>query len=161
MSRKMNIKIFVNGVRHELDIETNTTLLELLRNELKLMGTKCGCEEGECGACTVLLEGKPINSCLLLAAKANGKKVLTVEGLANGGTLHPLQNAFMEKGALQCGFCTPGMLLSAYALLQENVDPDDEEIGSALSGNLCRCTGYQKIYDAVREAAAVMRSERG
>ena len=155
------IDIIINSKPYHLNVSAHTTLLELLRDELKLTGTKCGCEEGECGACTVLMNEQPVNSCLVLAVRANKKQILTVEGLSDGNKLHPLQQAFIDKGALQCGFCTPGMLLSSYALLQRNPDPTYEEIGKALSGNLCRCTGYQKIFDAVIETAARMRKERG
>lgn len=158
---KKQICMNVNGRGYEVVVDTNQTLLSLLRDGLKLVGTKYGCGEGECGACTVLIEGEPVNACLVLAVRAHGKHIMTVEGLAQGDVLHPLQEAFMEGGALQCGYCTPGMLLSAYALLQKNHNPTDQEIAAALSGNLCRCTGYQKIFDAVKAAAKVMYPEGG
>ncbi|MDR0840823.1 MAG: (2Fe-2S)-binding protein [Christensenellaceae bacterium] len=156
-----HISFKVNGEAYALTVATNRTLLSLLRDTLKLTGTKYGCGEGECGACTVLMDGRPVNACLVLAVKADKSEILTVEGLADGGKLHPLQTAFIEKGALQCGYCTPGMLMSAYALLQGNHRPNDAEIADALAGNLCRCTGYQKIYDAVKEAAKVLYTEDG
>lgn len=157
MKPTKTIALIVNGEHYERTVATNRMLLDLLREDLALTGTKYGCGEGECGACTVLLDGQPVNACLVLAVQADGREIITVEGLSNGDALHPLQLAFIEKGALQCGYCTPGMLMSSYALLQENASPTDEEIAEALAGNLCRCTGYQKIYDAVREAAEVMR----
>ena len=142
-----------------MDLLPDTTLLDVLREHLKLTGTKCGCNEGECGACTVLLEGKPVSSCLILAGKLNGAHIVTIEGIGGPDNLHPIQKAFIEAGGFQCGFCTPGMILSVYALLMENPDPTDDEIKFALSGNLCRCTGYQKIFDAVKLAAKMMRGE--
>jgi len=148
---KIWIKITVNKQEYELAVEPNLTLLDLLRNTMGLTGTKKGCDEGDCGACTVLLDGKPVSSCLVLAVQANGKDILTIEGvgLENGAVLHPLQKAFVENGAIQCGFCTPGMILSAKALLDRNPHPSREEIQRAISGNLCRCTGYQKIVEAI------------
>ncbi len=134
------------------------TLLDFLRGELSLKGTKKGCDSGQCGACTVLMNGKTIDACLILAIQADGKKILTIEGLSLGGRLHPLQEAFVEEGAVQCGFCVPGMILSAKALLEEKKDPSEEEIREALSGNLCRCTGYVKIIKAVQKAAAMVRT---
>ncbi len=134
------------------------TLLDFLRGELSLKGTKKGCDSGQCGACTVLMNGKTIDACLILAIQADGKKILTIEGLSLGGRLHPLQEAFVEEGAVQCGFCVPGMILSAKALLEEKKDPSEEEIREALSGNLCRCTGYVKIIKAVQKAAAMART---
>ena len=153
----MKINLQVNRRAVSYDVDPSMRLLDLLREELHLTGTKEGCGEGECGACTVLLDGRPVNSCLLLAAQADGKTVLTVEGLSSGRTLHPVQQAFVEKGAVQCGFCTPGFILSAVALLEANPSPSDEEILTALEGNLCRCTGYTKIVEAVRYAAALKR----
>jgi len=153
---RTNIEITVNGQAHRLEIEANVTLLQLLREELGLMGAKEGCGSGDCGACTVLLDDEPICSCLLLAVEAEGKSVLTIEGLARDEDLHPVQKAFIENGALQCGFCTPGMVLSAVALLQRNPTPTEEEIRDGLSGNLCRCTGYDKIVKAVQAAAKEM-----
>jgi len=143
----------VNGEPHEVIIEAKTTLLELLRDKLGLTGTKCGCDTGDCGACTVLVDGKPVLSCLTLAATVKGKNILTIEGLAKGGVLHPLQKAFVDYGAIQCGFCTPGMILMAKALLDENPNPSREEVKEFLAGNLCRCTGYSQIIDAVLAAA--------
>jgi len=134
------------------------TLLDFLREELGMKGTKKGCDSGQCGACTVIMDGKPINACLVLATQADGKEILTIEGLSSGKRLHPLQEAFAEEGAVQCGFCTPGMILSAKALLDEKRDPSEEEIREALSGNLCRCTGYVKIIKAVQKAATTMRT---
>jgi len=148
------ISFLLNGEVQELEIEDHWTLLYLLREELGLTGTKEGCGSGECGACTVLVDNKAVNSCLYLAAEADGKEVLTIEGLASpDGTLHPLQRAFVENGAIQCGFCTPGMILSAKALLDENPSPTEEEIRHALAGNLCRCTGYLQIFRAVKAAS--------
>ena len=129
---------------------SNRTLLEVLRDELGLTGTKCGCEIGECGACTVLLDGQPVNACLVLAPQIAGREVTTVEGLMLDGRLHPLQESFLDHDAVHCGFCTPGMLLSAKALLDQNPHPTEAEIRTAISGNLCRCTGYQQIVDAIR-----------
>lgn len=170
----MRIQFIVNGRQVERETNAETRLLDLLREGLHLTGTKEGCGEGECGACTVLLDGRAVNSCLVLAPQVDGKEVLTIEGLAplskshsrhstglaKGGKLHPIQQAFVEKGAVQCGFCTPGFIMSTYALLEENPSPNDEEILSALEGNLCRCTGYTKIIEAVRYAAKLMREER-
>ena len=133
------------------------TLLDFLREDLGLKGTKRGCDSGQCGACTIIMDGKTVNACLVLAIQADGKEILTIEGLSSGGRLHPLQEAFVEEGAVQCGFCVPGMILSAKALLDEKKDPSGEEIREALSGNLCRCTGYVKIIKAVQKAAALMR----
>jgi carbon-monoxide dehydrogenase small subunit len=152
MSERRIVELRVNGHRHELLVEPRRTLTELLRDDLGLTGTKQGCGLGECGSCTVLLDGEPVSSCLVLAVQADGHDVVTVEGLARGDRLHPLQQAFVEHGAVQCGFCTPGMLLSAKALLDRKRRPTESEIRSALSGNLCRCTGYQKIVEAVGDA---------
>jgi len=156
----MRIRFTVNGRQVERETDAQTRLLDLLREDLALTGTKEGCGEGECGACTVLVDGRAINSCLVLAPQVNGKSVLTIEGLADGETLHPIQQAFVDKGGVQCGFCTPGFIMSTVALLHENPDPTDEEILTALEGNLCRCTGYTKIVEAVRAAAERMREER-
>ena len=144
-----DIRITVNGRSYALRVRPGETLLEVLRERLGLRGTKRGCELGECGACTVLLDGKAVNSCLVLAAQADGANVLTVEGLSQGKKLHPLQEAFLDAGAVQCGFCTPGALMSAYDLLRRNPEPTREEVQVALAGNLCRCTGYQTMIDAV------------
>ncbi len=150
---KSFIQLTINGQPVEAAVEANRTLLQFLREDLGLTGTKHGCGLGDCGACTVILDGQPVNSCLVLAIQANGKEVLTIEGLAENGKLHPIQQAFVDKGAIQCGFCTPGMILSAKALLDSNPKPTEEDIRMAISGNLCRCTGYQKIVEAIGEAA--------
>jgi len=150
------INLKINGEPYEVSIKPNTTLLDFLRDKIGLTGTKKGCDTGQCGACTVLLDGKPINSCLVLAADANGKEILTVEGLNRDGQLHPLQETFIQEGAVQCGYCTSGMLLSAKALLDENPAPKEEEVKKAISGNLCRCTGYVRIVKAVLVAARKM-----
>jgi carbon-monoxide dehydrogenase small subunit len=158
------ITITVNGSPESRTVPANMTLLQLLRETLALTGTKNGCSAGECGACTVLLNGEPVNACMVLAVEADGAEVITVEGLAGrpgdkgtGGqgeeTLHPLQQAFADEGAVQCGFCTPGMLMSAYALLHRSPNPTEDEIRTALVGNLCRCTGYTRIVRAIQEAA--------
>jgi aerobic carbon-monoxide dehydrogenase small subunit len=154
---RKTVSLVLNGNRMEMEIEPNWTLLELLRDRLELTGTKSGCESGECGACTVIVNGKAVNSCLFPAPEAEGANVTTIEGLAKPtGELHPIQAAFMEKGAVQCGYCTPGMILSSKALLDENPNPTDDEIRHALAGNMCRCTGYVQIVDAVRAAAQAM-----
>ena len=150
---KSFIELTVNGQPVEAAVEPNRTLLQFLREDLGLTGTKHGCGLGDCGACTVILDGQPVNSCLVLAIQANGREVLTIEGLAENGKLHPIQQAFVDKGAIQCGFCTPGMILSAKALLDANPKPTEQDIRMAISGNLCRCTGYQKIVEAIGEAA--------
>ncbi|MGB9617692.1 MAG: (2Fe-2S)-binding protein [Desulfomonilaceae bacterium] len=150
---KTIISLTVNGEQVEAAVEPNKTLVQFLREDLGLTGTKHGCGLGDCGACTVIMDGKPVNSCLVLAVQAHGREVLTIEGLAENGKLHPIQQAFVDKGAIQCGFCTPGMILSAKALLAENPQPTEQEIRTAISGNLCRCTGYQKIVEAIQEAA--------
>ena len=150
------IKVTVNGESYQMEVPSHRTLLDFLRQDLELMGTKSGCETGDCGTCTVLLNGNVVNSCLVLAAEADGKEILTVEGLAHGNELHPLQEAFIEHGAIQCGYCTSGMLLSAKALLDEIPRPTENEIKEALAGNLCRCTGYYGIVKAVMAAAERM-----
>jgi len=154
---KSLIQLTVNGRLVEAAVEPNRTLLQFLREDLELTGSKHGCGLGDCGACTVILDGKPVNSCLVLAVQANGREVLTIEGLAENGKLHPIQQAFVDKGAIQCGFCTPGMILSAKALLDANPRPTEQEIRLAISGNLCRCTGYQKIVEAIGEAAKTIQ----
>jgi aerobic carbon-monoxide dehydrogenase small subunit len=150
MEMKTLINFKVNGKGYDLAVEPNKTLVDLLRYDLGLTGTKKGCGTGECGSCTVIFNGKPVNSCLVLAIQAKGAEILTIEGLKPPQGLHPLQQAFVDKGAIQCGFCTPGMILSASSLLQSNPNPTEAEIRTALSGNLCRCTGYQKIVEAVQ-----------
>lgn len=155
---EQRIAFTLNGSPVELLVDPARSLLEVLRQELGQTGTKEGCGRGECGACTVLLDNRAVNSCLVPVGKVQGRSVLTVEGLSRGQDLHPLQEAFIEAGAVQCGFCTPGMLLSAYALLLENPSPTPGEVREAISGNLCRCTGYVQIVEAVLAAAAKIRS---
>jgi carbon-monoxide dehydrogenase small subunit len=150
---KLDVEITVNGSKHKLEVGSQERLLDTLRDELKLTGTKEGCSVGECGACTVIVDDQAVNSCLVLTAQVDGSEIITVEGLESKSGLHPLQKAFIEKQAIQCGFCTPGMLMSALALLNTNPNPGKEEIKTALEGNLCRCTGYQQIIDAVEMAA--------
>ena len=149
----IKIQVTVNGSREILDVPSNLSLLNMLRENLTLTGTKSGCEAGECGACTVLLEGEPVNSCMVLAVECSGLSVETIEGLSEEEPMRKLQKAFMDLNAIQCGFCTPGMLISAFALLRRNPDPSDEEIRIALLENLCRCTGYERIISAVKKAA--------
>jgi carbon-monoxide dehydrogenase small subunit len=151
--KEIKIKTEINRRFYELSVPPNMTLLDLLRNELGLTGTKRGCGIGQCGACTVLLDGDAVNSCLVLAPQADGRGIMTVEGLAEDGVLHPLQKSFIDHGAVQCGFCTPGLLMSAKALVDKNRHPSEEEIREAISGNLCRCTGYIQIIEAIKEAA--------
>jgi carbon-monoxide dehydrogenase small subunit len=153
------MELTVNGEKYSFEVEADLRLVDLLRNHLHLLGAKEGCGKGECGACTVLLDGKSVASCLVLALQANGADILTVEGLGGEEALHPLQQAFIQYGAVQCGFCTPGMLMSAKFLLDNNPRPSREEIREGLAGNLCRCTGYAKIIDAI-EAVAEGRLER-
>ena len=149
----MKIALTVNGEQCEADVWAGESLLYALRERLGLYGSKNACEQGECGSCSVLLDGSLVCACLVLAAQAEGHEVVTVEGLSGDGELHPVQEAFVETGAVQCGFCTPGFVVAATDLLRQNPDPSDDEIREALSGNLCRCTGYTKIFDAVRLAA--------
>jgi carbon-monoxide dehydrogenase small subunit len=157
---KHDISLTVNGDTYNLAVEAWRTLNEVLREELNLTGTKLGCGSGDCGACTVIVDGKSVSSCLTLAVEMDGRQILTVEGLApSGETLHPIQESFIEKGAIQCGFCTPGMELSALNLLKTNPRPSDTQIRSAISGNLCRCTGYNKIVDAIAEAGRRMKPQ--
>lgn len=155
--RKEITTFTVNGKPYEIILESHMTLLEVLRDQLGLTGAKYGCGTGSCGACTVLIDGKPILSCLTLAVTVRNKNILTIEGLAEGTTLHPIQQAFVDYGATQCGYCTPGMILSTKALLEEKPNPTKEDIKEALSGNLCRCTGYVKVIDAVLAAAEATR----
>jgi carbon-monoxide dehydrogenase small subunit len=151
---KQPMKFTINGEIYEDDIDVRRTLLEVLRENFGLTGTKKGCNEGECGTCTVLLDGKPVASCLVLAVEVQGKRIETVEGLARGGELHPLQQAFLDHGAFQCGFCTPGVLMAAKGLLDENPNPSEAEVRRAIAGNLCRCTGYNKYVEAILDTAA-------
>lgn len=159
MSREI-ASFTVNGSMHEVIIEPHMLLIDVLRDALGLTGTKYACGAGDCGACTVLIDGRPAFSCLTLAVTAKGKDIVTIEGLSSGAELHPIQRAFIDKGAVQCGFCTPGMVMSAKALLDENPDPTRDEIKHALAGNLCRCTGYVKIVEAVEAAAGEMKKGR-
>jgi carbon-monoxide dehydrogenase small subunit len=156
-----HITLRLNGAtRTASAVPPETTLLELLRNQFNLTGSKLGCDVGDCGACTVIVDGKAVNACLMLAAQADGREVLTIEGLATLERLHPVQKAFEDNAALQCGFCGPGVILSAKALLDECPDPTPQQIRDALAGNLCRCTGYTKMIEAVQEAARALRAER-
>lgn len=150
--KKMTINFIVNGQEYDLVIPVNRTLTQVLRENLRLTGTKQGCAVGDCGSCTVLLNGLPVNSCLVLAVEADGQEITTIEGLAKDEQLHPIQQAFVEHGGIQCGFCTPGMILSSKALLDKNPTPTEHEIREAISGNLCRCTGYQKIVESIAAA---------
>jgi aerobic-type carbon monoxide dehydrogenase small subunit (CoxS/CutS family) len=156
----VRLRLRVNGEEYDAVVAPYKTLLEVLREDLALTGTKHGCELGECGACAVLIDGRPVLACLVLALECEGRAIDTVEGLARGPELHPLQSAFADLGAAQCGYCTPGILMTAKALLEAEPDADRERIKEALSGNLCRCTGYQQIFEAVEEAARQMRKER-
>ncbi|MGH7809881.1 MAG: (2Fe-2S)-binding protein, partial [Candidatus Binatia bacterium] len=153
------IRMTLNGKPMSRVVATHRLLLDLLRDEIGITGTKEGCGTGDCGACTVYLNGKPVNSCLVLSGELDGTDIVTIEGLKIGPELHPIQKAFLQDGGAQCGYCTPGMLMMSKALLDENPDPTEEEIRFALSGNLCRCTGYAKIVQAVQDAATVMRSK--
>ncbi len=150
---KKMICLTINGKEYEVAVAPNMTLADLLREELLLTGTKKGCEVGDCGTCTVIMNGKTVNSCLVLAVQASGKEITTVEGLETDDGLHPLQEKFIENGAIQCGFCTSGMLLSGKSLLDKNPKPSEHEIRTAISGNLCRCTGYQKIVESIKDAS--------
>jgi len=164
--KEQAIKFELNGEKVEIYADPALSLLHLLRNRFSLIGTKEGCGKGECGACTVLLDGRAVNSCLVPAGKVEGRKVCTIEGVtgevvAKGAKVHPLQQSFVEKGAVQCGFCSPGMVMSAYALLRDNPSPAPEQIREAISGNLCRCSGYKQIEEAVLEAAKTMLEQQG
>ncbi len=158
---EMAIRLNVNGMQQEVSARPDKTLLYLLRDNLRLTGTKDGCSSGDCGACVVMLDGRPVNSCMVLAAQVEGSAVLTIEGLAENGSLHPVQRTFGETWAFQCGFCTPGMLISCYALLEANDNPTREEILTAVAGNFCRCTGDQGVVKAVEQAAAELRAANG
>lgn len=161
MSEKIAITLTINGTRHTATVEARRSLVDFLRYDLALTGTHVGCEHGVCGACTVLVNGRTVRSCLLFAVQANGTEIMTIEGLSKSGALHPLQQAFQEHHALQCGFCTPGMVLAALELLEENPAPSEEEIRVGLAGNLCMCTGYVNIVRAVHAAAQAMPFDRG
>lgn len=156
---ELEVELTVNGTKHKLEVGSQERLLDTLRDELKLTGTKEGCSVGECGACTVIVDDLAVNSCMVLTAQVDGSEIITVEGLESKSGLHPLQKAFIEKQAVQCGFCTPGMLMSALALLNSNPEPSKEEIKTALEGNLCRCTGYQQIIEAIEAATKKDGSE--
>ena len=151
------IKVTVNGVLYELSVQPWETLLDVIREHLGLTGTKEGCGLGECGACTIVMDGKTVNSCLVLAVEADSRVITTIEGLADGDKLHPIQEAFVEQGGMQCGFCTPGMIMSAKALLDENPNPTEGEIRRGIAGNFCRCTGYTKIIESIKAAAKNMQ----
>lgn len=153
---KQDIVLNVNGIQYNINVETHRTLVEVLRDTLGLTGTKKSCNEGECGACTVLMDGKPVASCLVLAVAAQGKEITTIEGLNEGEKLDPVQEAFVKHTAIQCGFCTPGMVMAAKAFLNEHPKPTPAEVRKAIAGNLCRCTGYQQIVDAIMAAAETM-----
>jgi carbon-monoxide dehydrogenase small subunit len=156
----INIRFTVNSKVYEIAVRPSQTLLDVIREDLGLTGTKEGCGLGECGACTVIMNGKTVNSCLVLAVEADGKEITTIEGLADGDRLHPVQQAFLDEGGLQCGFCTPGMIMSAKALLDENPDPTDDEIRHGITGNLCRCTGYTKIIKSIKTASKMIGEKR-
>ncbi|HHU33075.1 MAG: (2Fe-2S)-binding protein [Zhaonellaceae bacterium] len=153
------IKLLINGKEYEVAVKKNWTLLYVLREVLDFTGTKCGCNTNDCGACKVLIDGEAVNSCVVLAHKAEGKNIITIEGIAEGSKLHPIQEAFIETGAVQCGFCTPGMIITTKALLDQNPSPSRDEIVQALDNNLCRCTGYVKIVEAIELAAKRLRGE--
>jgi len=157
---KHEIYLRVNGREHRLSIDSHLTLLDVIRDKIGLTGTKRGCDLGECGACTVLIDGKPYNACLITPMDVQGKEIVTIEGLAQDGKLHPIQEAFIEQGAIQCGFCTPGMVLGAKALLDEDPSPSEEKIKEALSGNLCRCTGYTSIVRAIQSLGGKRKDGR-
>ena len=151
------IKFILNGKPYQLRIQPWRTLLEVIREDLKLTGTKEGCGEGECGSCTVIMGGKTVNSCLVPAMEADNQEITTIEGIADGEKLHPIQEAFVNHSGMQCGFCTPGMIMSTKALLEENPNPSEEDIREGISGNFCRCTGYTKIFESIRAAADIIR----
>jgi carbon-monoxide dehydrogenase small subunit len=153
----MQVQLTINGEKHEADVEPRLLLVHLIRDTLRLTGTHIGCDTTHCGACTVLLDGRPVKSCTVFAVQAQGKEIMTVEGLAQNGTLHPLQEGFMAEHGLQCGYCTPGMMMTSYAFLKKHPSPSEDDIRWAISGNLCRCTGYVNIVKAVQHAAAKLR----
>ena len=157
MASRTTLQLNVNGLTHEVAVSPTARLLDVLRNQLDLTGTKEGCGTGQCGSCTVLLDGRPVTSCMVFVGDAVGREITTIEGLAPPGKLHPLQQAFIDHGAVQCGFCTPGMILAAKALLDDNPSPTADEVRHALAGNLCRCTGYRKIFDAIQAYARAFR----
>ena len=159
MTEKLEVALLINGARHVVRVEPRRTLVDAIRDDCGLTGTHIGCEHGVCGACTVLIDGEPVRSCLMFAVQADGREIRTVEGLANGEALHPLQRAFMEHHGLQCGFCTPGFLMLAAGVLEREPDISDADLIEVLASNLCRCTGYQNIIKAVRAAAAEMRTK--
>jgi carbon-monoxide dehydrogenase small subunit len=152
----MRVQLSINGEKHEADVEPRLLLVHLIRENLRLTGTHIGCDTTHCGACTVLMDGRPVKSCTVFAVQANGRQLMTVEGLEQDGTLHPLQASFMREHGLQCGYCTPGMLMTSYAFLNKHPKPSEDEIRAAISGNLCRCTGYVNIVKAVQHAAATL-----
>jgi carbon-monoxide dehydrogenase small subunit len=156
-----NISLFVNGKEHNVEIDENMRLLDLLREKLGLVGVKEGCSEGECGACSIIMDGEVVNSCLVMAFQAENSHIITIEGLEENGEVHPIQQAFIDVGAVQCGYCTPGMIMSVKALLDKNPNPTREEIREGVSGNLCRCTGYNKIIDAAEKAIIYMEEGAG
>ena len=152
----MRVQLSINGEKREADVEPRLLLVHLIRENLRLTGTHIGCDTTHCGACTVLMDGRPVKSCTIFAVQANGRQLMTVEGLEQDGKLHPLQESFMSEHGLQCGYCTPGMLMTSYAFLQRNTKPSEDEVRTAISGNLCRCTGYVNIVKAVQHAAATL-----
>jgi carbon-monoxide dehydrogenase small subunit len=157
---KAKIELNVNGKRSELEVEQRKLLVSVIRDDLGLTGTHIGCDTTNCGACTLIVDGKAVKSCTMFAVQASGKEIITIEGLPENGKLHPIQRAFLEKQGLQCGFCTPGMIMASYWLLSKNKKPNDEEIRKCLSGNICRCTGYQSIIDSVKYAGEMMEKEK-
>ncbi len=161
MAENMSVVINVNGAGREVSVEPRKTLADAIREDLGLTGTHLGCEHGVCGACTILLDGEVVRSCLMLAVQADGAEITTIEGIADGDALHPMQSAFSEYHGLQCGFCTPGMILAGIDVVSRNPDPSPQEIREEMGGNICRCTGYQKIVESVQAAAAVMSAEGG
>lgn len=155
----MEIQLIINEKEYKVDIDVNMRLIDLLRDKLGLIGTKEGCGEGECGACTIIMDGESVNSCMVMAFQANGSNLVTIEGLEKNGELHPLQRAYMEEGSVQCGFCIPGMIMSTKALLDKSPNPSRDEIREGMSGNLCRCTGYNKAIDAAEKAIEYLKEE--